>query len=463
MARTSSLFDWTMPGILFLALAFRLIGLGYGLPFVYHQDEPIIVHHALAMGVDGLRAHFFVIPPFCSALLFFLYAAGYLAGRGLGRWDDADGFGVAFFNDPTYFYLAGRAVLGVMFGVLTVYAVYRLGRRHVSAGAGRYAALLLALTPMHVQQSHYIYADIPLALAVTLLLDRFLALMRKPTPAHYLAVGAILGWATAIKYTALYFLPIMAVAHALAWGRRSVCRGALIRLFAAGAACVLWFAVFAPSVVLNLRECFNQLLHQKGSEEQVGLWHHGVYSLAEGTGWLMMAAAVTGLVVLWKRPTTRASAWIFLSMICVYYGINVGFSQPFARYMMPLVPVIALAAAAGWASLPDGTKLARIGKWALAVLMTGELAVVSIYGDGLFLRTDTRTAAWEWVQQNVPAGAAVAVDNRFFAPPLKKTYAEYSEASIDSPADAKREIRRKRLYLESKSDVDERRYRVYTL
>ena len=64
--------------LLILAFAFflRIWGVHFGLPYAYHADEPIVIHHALAYGSGDLNPHFFNIPPLVSYLLF---ALGYLA------------------------------------------------------------------------------------------------------------------------------------------------------------------------------------------------------------------------------------------------------------------------------------------------------------------------------------------------------------------------------------------------
>ena len=72
---------WLLAGILLLALALRITGIQFGLPHLYHADEPIVVNHALAYGAGDLNPHFFKIPPLVSYLLFVVYGAAYLIGR----------------------------------------------------------------------------------------------------------------------------------------------------------------------------------------------------------------------------------------------------------------------------------------------------------------------------------------------------------------------------------------------
>ncbi len=130
--------SWPILGILFLALALRIAGIGFGLPQLYHQDEPVIVNHAMAIGARGWNPHFFVLPPFSIYALFALYAVFFILGKLTGHFADASAFGSVFLNDPTAFYLIGRVVLGVFFGVLAVYWLYRVGTKHFSRKTGIY-------------------------------------------------------------------------------------------------------------------------------------------------------------------------------------------------------------------------------------------------------------------------------------------------------------------------------------
>ena len=58
--------------VLTIAFAVRLIGLPYGLPNLYHQDEMIVVNHAMGIGAGGWNPHFFVLPPFSIYFLFLI-------------------------------------------------------------------------------------------------------------------------------------------------------------------------------------------------------------------------------------------------------------------------------------------------------------------------------------------------------------------------------------------------------
>ncbi len=84
------------------ALLLRVIGIGFGLPAAYHQDEPIVVNHALAYAGGDFNPHFFKIPPLVSYLLFGVYGFTYVL---LCFFTGAttEQFGALYFRDPTLF------------------------------------------------------------------------------------------------------------------------------------------------------------------------------------------------------------------------------------------------------------------------------------------------------------------------------------------------------------------------
>ena len=78
-------------GILAVAVFLRVWAVNFGLPFLYHADEPIVVNHALAFSTGDLNPHFFKIPPLVSYLLFVCYGIYYVLGRGTGLFHSVQG------------------------------------------------------------------------------------------------------------------------------------------------------------------------------------------------------------------------------------------------------------------------------------------------------------------------------------------------------------------------------------
>ncbi len=156
-----------------VALGLRVFGLRYGLPAVYNPDEVAIMSRALAFAKGDLNPHNFLYPSFYFyALLGWegLTALLAVATRSVASFG---AFQREFFLDPTRVFVAGR-LLTALLGAGTVVATGVLGSRVWAVGgmsarrAGVLAALLLAVAPLHVLNSHYVKHDVPVTFLIVL-------------------------------------------------------------------------------------------------------------------------------------------------------------------------------------------------------------------------------------------------------------------------------------------------------
>jgi len=128
--------------IVAVALVLRLWGIGFGLPELFHPDEPAYVLQALAVGrglPDGLT---FANPPLFKYLLLSVYAATYAVERLVGVSQSTAEFVERFRADPSGLYLVAR-VTSAALGVLTVGAAGVLGA--MTAGRRRVGVLAAGL------------------------------------------------------------------------------------------------------------------------------------------------------------------------------------------------------------------------------------------------------------------------------------------------------------------------------
>lgn len=83
--------------ILAVALAVRLIGISFGLPYVYYPDEAQIVNHAVAFGTGDLNPHYFIYPSLFMYVLFIIYCLSYVIGSLAGAFASTGDFIELFF------------------------------------------------------------------------------------------------------------------------------------------------------------------------------------------------------------------------------------------------------------------------------------------------------------------------------------------------------------------------------
>lgn len=448
-------------GVILLAFLVRVTGIGFGLPHLYHQDEPIIVNHALSIGAGGWNTHFFVIPPFTITLFFIVQGIYFVLGKAMGTFQTSSDFALMFMRDPSSVYWLGRFVLGVCFGTATVWALWVGSKRFFGERIAFWAALLLAIMPMHVQHSHYIYADIPLTLAVTMSYFMLMLLLEAPVPSHYVRFGALMGWAASIKYTGLYFAPLVLLVHIIGQPKDWYRPGKLINVALSGISCLIVFFIFAPFSFLDWKNFWGQISHQGGAESFVGFAHHAVYSITGGSGLLFVSLAVLGIFVLAKFAGHKA--WITAGFLLVYYFINAVFSQNFARYMLPIMPILALLAAMAIEGFRPILEKKRPLMVFLIAALCAEFLLPTLYSNMLFLRNDTRTECLRWFHDNVQTGSKVVVDNRFFGPPLQLSESQIKEKYAQLGAAKKDAVRKKRLDLMLESAKVNKGYDVYQM
>ncbi len=436
-----------------LALVLRIAGVNFGLPQVMHQDEPIVINHALGYSHLDFNPHFFKIPPLLSYLVFISYGLVYGVLH-IFRGISVEDFALWFSRDPAFFYVLARLLFGVVLGTASVYVLYRLVEKLFgNASVALWAAAFFACNYLHVRDSHYVYVDIPMLCAM-LMVYRELVQYTKANDKrekHLLLAATWGGVATAFKYVAApVVVPVLLVAvldkkkKSLPW--------------------ILGFGALSVAVYLmgNFTSLFDfgfflqEIREQAAAEASSGLWHHVVYSLRGSFGWPALGIGLIGSLICFIRSRTTRWIWLFPAL---HYVFIASFSQPYERYALPLVPFLCLGI---------GYLLALIGRrhHALAViagiLLLAEPLAKSIYLDQLLLRPDTRTQAQRWVESEVPEDSTVAIDHAFFSPNLAQSSEQMAEkGTLVRSDDPHRDFKIKRLELMDKARQNKKRYRVF--
>jgi len=409
--------------VLALALALRVWGIGYGLPWLfYFHDEPQVVLRALRFGTGDLNPHFFIWPGTLVLYLAFLALATlFVVGRALGWWTGKEGFAAAYFADPTAFYLLPR-LQSVAFGVWTVWLAFGLGRAGWGAGVGIAAALGLAVNALSAHYAH-------------------------------LALGAL---ATGLGASCQYHAGLLAVPIGIAVLYRAFGAAGddrlrwLIHGGAAGALAVLVFLAVSPFVVLDHRTFRADLAWitakaAGGSGGGAGDLASGLVAfvrqcLVPALGFpLLIAAAVGAAIGLAVR--TRADVLV-IAFTVAYLALASRAGSLNDRYAIPLVvPALLLAArASGWAlaRASASARLATFGVPIAILALSAPTALQLVETDATMTRGDTRIEALRWFEANVPADERVLIDmSRFMnstSPPLAENRERLTErlAEVDA-------------------------------
>jgi len=337
-------------------IVFRMVGLEWGIPLPlppeatpyrnsFHFDEDNYLWGLTH--IDSKRWNFDVQDLHWGTLQFYLIGAALQVAESSGYltrpWKEAF---LAW--DPLNFpriYRAGRLVSAIS-GIMSLLVIFLVGKRLRDTETGLLACAFLAVTPLHVLNSHYLTSDITMVFLSLTAFYFFLASLDGNVKAHLFS-GLFLGLAIAAKYSAACLLPLWLgrdlIERKFSWKLKLWGYGVMVAGFALGEpyaflrpgefARVIYHAhvLDTPEMRLFLIP-WPQLLAAQGK----ALLNYGVQ-------WPLASLAVIGLVVSVARPT-RKTLW-FAAAVVLAAGSIAGSKWPMIRYTLPVVPLIALAAA----------------------------------------------------------------------------------------------------------------------
>lgn len=407
--------------ILIFGFVLRVWGINFGLPYQFHQDEPIVVNHALAYGTGDLNPHFFAIPPFSSYFLFLIYVSYFLIGKVFGLFLTSNDFVLAFFNNPSTFYILGRLFLGVIPGTLCIFFTYRLYRNIFPSKYGAlFASAIIAFSFLNVSDSHYIYTDMLMLLSVILTMLRIFSMYKNPTMKNYILSAAMIGIAASVKYNAAILAVPFIVSHLIitAENKEKIINKKIIFAFIFIPAL---FFITNPFAALDFKFFINSVLNQAGASGYTGLFHHMKYSLFQGLGFIVVALGLSGFFLTLVKE--RRTFLLLYSFPVVFYLHLIFLSQSFARYALPLIPFFAVAS--GWFLFEYLLRRAAYNFIKIIIIIFSFLLFVpmvvkAIYIDKLFTSEDTRIESANWIKKHLMLDARIAVDNTFFRPAIEQ-------------------------------------------
>jgi 4-amino-4-deoxy-L-arabinose transferase-like glycosyltransferase len=386
-----------LAAILGLAATLRLVGIQYGLPFggLLNPDEQNIVPRAWKMVHGrGLDPHWFDYP---SLVLYIL--APFQA------WQDG----------PSY--LTARLVIAA-FGVGGVAAAWWLGRAAYGRTAGLVAAAIVAVDTIGIAYSHMAVTDIPMTALITV----SLALL---VTGRLEWAGLAAGLAASAKYPAVFLLVPLVVAGWRHWRRLAV----------SVALAVVAFLATSPFVLVHPHQAWSDAsrVQRLARDGWLG-FEHDSWALFSFTGKLwgglgpLLVIAVVGLVLALRRRS-RADL-ILASFVLVYLVDLLTIRAHFDRYVLPLVPPLAVLAGRLRALAPITLALAIVP------------LVWAIGDDARLTRTDTRVVAGRWIAGHLPPAASVAADSS--TPPIGRRVLDLQLPGPGRPQDRNRDVTRLR-------------------
>lgn len=407
--------------ILLAAGAIRVHGVAFGLPALNDPDEPLFVMTALDMLRSGNpNPGWFGHPATLTFYAIALVMAG-VAGIGIatGRFADTDAFVAAAYADPSILFLPARLFF-VVCGVLCVWLTFRLGKRLGGARLGLLAAALLAVNSVHVEYSQLIRTDVQMSVFVLLATLAALDILERGRLRDHAAAGIFVGLGVATKWPAalIALSPLAAVLASGAAQRRVLRPIALLAGTAAATLCAVspFLLLDHATVVQNLggeARPMHPGATGGGFLANLGWYLRG--PILQSFGPLGLAAAASGSLLALRDRRAR----IAVLPGAVGFGIMISAqSLVWERWIIPLLPFLALAIAAAACALGDllRGRLRRLGTgagFALVALMLVPMSLATRAGQAE-RATDTRQAASAWIEANVPHGSTILVEHAAF-------------------------------------------------
>lgn len=399
----------TCGAILVLAFALRAWRIGWGLDrSLAFPDEPAFWQSYLyAFAPSSWQSPF-------GHSLFYPPLYGYLSGIAvaLGRWIGWIG--------PERDLFAGLLVarwVSVLASVATVVVTGRTGARIGGLGVGLLAAALTASIPLEAMQTHYASCDPLLCLTIALVCLASCAFTRDRDAWRAAACGASVGLAFATKYNAIVFGAAPAwVVLEVAFAERSA-RRVLTLAGAVLAGFVVATVIACPPWLFETRRLLGQMrwinfMSTVGNwlpannhvSPDVGWYGSSPYlyrvfaSLPFALGWPLWIAAMSGVALaLWRRD---ASDRVLLAGAGAYFVLLGQTNVSFARYVVPLLPVLAILAARLLHALP----LRREARVPLAAAIVAYGAALGFSQVARF-SYDQQVEVARWIRERFPADA----------------------------------------------------------
>ena len=386
------------------ALGIRLWGIRWGLPDArhplasYHPDE--LINLGAAQAANPLAGQFDIGFYNYGAFYFYIVSFAQLLARGWG-FIQAAGPSVGKLSPQAAAELAGQLLTGrfvtAIMGAAAVPILCLTGQRIRSLSAGIMAGFAYAIMPLAVLHARYLTVDVPAAFFVTLALF-FAAGLKSDADKKSFAkalIGAAVstGLAAATKYTAAIVIVAPLTALVLSTEDNPAKRSKLwMALAAVLGISAIAFVIGCPGILINFDAFWNGIPNFPGSGVRYELFEHsrqghGDLFVNTGTGWtyhfwlslrygmgwpLWMASIVATFSAIKRREKAVLPTLLYFLIAFALTGLS---AVRFARYMVTLLPAIALLIGVWWDELAERNKsatylkLARIVPCIIALIM----------------------------------------------------------------------------------------------
>jgi hypothetical protein len=410
--------NWTMAMILFVALGLRLWPVNFGLPALNDPDELMFELGAVNM----LRTHsldpgWFGHPATITMYLLALVdIAVFLVAHVVGWFASPAEFVSRIYVNPAWVILPGRIVM-VGFGVWIVGLTGRLAGRIAGTEAQLAAALLLAISPIHIAWSQVIRSDIVgsafVVLTVLSALDTMQGRPKLWRGALWTACATASKWPFALGGMAM----VVALASRGKTARMPVSRTmGLIVLFALLVPVLLM--TIAPYLVIAHTRAIadvtgeSQLRHLGATGEGPlrNAWWYFSGPLASALGYVGLLLCGLGGYRLRHNVAAQGILWPLVIAFMVLFSCQ---HLVWERWILPLLPLLAVFGGVGLVELRRflAQQMGAVAGTGLAIAATCLPLLYSDAAAGRARSNNTAQQATAWAIAHIPPGSTVLIEH----------------------------------------------------
>ena len=334
------------------------------------------------------------------------------------------------------------------------------------------SSLFMAIAFVHMQYSHYIRPDILMVLLTVVTIIFVIKYFETKKIKYSIFSGFFTGLAVMSKYPAIILAFSVFIAHILLFIKEKA--KAKKKLFHYSysliLACLSILAgmfIGSPYTFLDFSSFWRDFRYVMFGSVQVpgtGNFLANVNSYfsfllsSEGLGFMITLAAILGFFLMLIKLSQKKLS--FLSFPAVFFIVII--LSPFKFwYILPIIPFVCLLASYSILTIINIiTKSKKIGT-TLLVTISIVMILLPLYSIILFdykiSQKDTRTVVREWVEQNIPEGTKLLVDN--YGPQLRENIDSLLRRWKEtSESDFEQEYERSKDYEDTRSS-----YRKYML
>ena len=413
--------------ILLVALALRLIGITWGLPKEHYRHSMYMTENEtleFINKIDMLSGDFDPDTPRPLAYNLYIGQAVLLAADALGLCEYTQDE-TEYQQDPEILrciYLVLRCWI-VLVSLLGLVFVFGTGRLAYGETAGLIAMALVAVTPIHVTESHFYTHQLRVSTYIAMSLYLCLLAIRSRRPAHEKACALASGLTGAVLINGLgcgIALLLIAIYN------RPRHQGVVRHLFSGKMFALYDLFLFAFAAGIGGQWAQAQEFVAQWSHLQLEVYYRDVGS-GIGTDLTNTLPYTIGIpaylisiaAVIWAAIKHRRREIVNLSYFLVFFLAMLAFSVTRARYVLHFLPPLAVISAGFLTDLPglfvkaSAKKRAPVNPayapWVfLGLIISYNLFYTAVYLD-LMERPLTSTQASEWMQEHLPQNARIGL------------------------------------------------------